>query len=62
LSAASWARRSFISAVLVASWWILPPIEIFDEGGAGARPAFGKWMVAAVSAVVLSMIASFIWD
>lgn len=49
-------------AVVAGLWWIFPPVEIFDEGGAGRARRFRKWIVTAVGALAVAIVGAFIYD
>lgn len=46
----------------VAAWWLFPPVEIFDDGGAGRARRFRAAIIASVGAIVLGVAASIVYD
>ena len=49
-------------AVAVGIWWLFPPVEIFDEGGAGRARRFRVWIFATAGALFFAVAGSALYD
>lgn len=51
-----------VLAVSAALWWVFPPVEILDEGGAGRARRFRGWIFGVAGALVVGVAGSFMYD
>lgn len=51
-----------VAALTVGLWWLYPPIEMLDEGGAGRARRFRKWIIAIIGSLVLAVVSKLLYD
>lgn len=49
-------------ALLGGLWWIFPPIEMFDEGGAGRARRFRGWIFGVAGTLALALVGALLYD